>query len=197
MSHTRDSWASNAPALSAARNGRLTMIGSIERGQLVARLQEIKSWRRTFWNAGSILVELVKNDGEVLRYEQGYTRTYIRNYNLGAEGGVPALISEPSPETLQVTSIGTALASEEPVEGIASFVEYLKVLGRCMDVERFVTVQKSRMGGRILARGNTSLRHRRFLHGEESSQCLQHQVDNGLSTDKEANRWDFDQNISC
>ena len=86
---------------------------------------------RSFWNEDSILVELMADNGEVLKYKYGHARTYSRNpnQNSGAVGGVPVTVEDTSEDSLRIASIGTALVVEKPVEKATSFVEYLESWG--------------------------------------------------------------------
>ena len=51
------------------------------------------------------------------------------NHNSEEVRGVLVTVEDVSEDSLRVTSIGTALAVEEPVEKATSFVEYLKPWG--------------------------------------------------------------------
>ena len=86
---------------------------------------------RSFWNEGSISVDLLADNGDVLNYKYAQVRTYLRdsNHSSAAAGGVPVTIGDVSEHSLRIAGIGTALAVQEPEEDATSFVEYLKSWG--------------------------------------------------------------------
>ena len=100
--------------------------------------RDLGKWRhrisrlwRSFWNEDSISVELMADNGKILKYKYGHARIYLRdlNQNSGAVSGVPVTVENASENSLRILRIGTTLAEEEPVEKATSFVKYLKQWG--------------------------------------------------------------------
>ena len=91
------------------KNWRKTLSSKTLGYQIVDR--DLGKWRhrspriwRSLWNEDSVSVELMADNGEVLKYKYSHARIYMRNlnHNSGAVSGVLVTVEDASEDSVEI-----------------------------------------------------------------------------------------------